>query len=157
MKSKNSFDEALTLQIGLLKILSPDSSQESEYAAESKTQRVTRQKKENTKEVLPKTPELSYEHVTDIFSEPEIHTEVSVTQNSLDIEKIISEAKALGAKAALTMSLKGSNISKDEDDILSVKTKTKIAQSTISKTENRDILMGALEKLEITFSDIHIS
>ena len=54
------------------------------------------------------------------------------------------------------MTLKGSSYYLD-GDILSISTKTSIAKNTLNKTENRDILFLALEKIWVNVSDIIVS
>jgi hypothetical protein len=72
------------------------------------------------------------------------------------VNKLTTATKENWWKAALSMTLKGSifNISWE---ILSISTKTSIAKNTLNKTENRDILFLALEKIGVSVSDIIVS
>ena len=64
----------------------------------------------------------------------------------LDIEKFIGQVKIQGAKAAVTMSLRGSDISLD-GDILRINAKTSVSQNTLRNVENQVFLLQAGEIL----------
>lgn len=165
MTTKNSFDENLTLEIWFLKILAGISesvalSSQVEIkekkthliTTHSKVQEIKPLQKQNTIEVHP-------DIVEDIFSmtEPTIWSTASNSASpSINSDQLVNTVKKHGWTAALTMSIKGSNISL-EDGILMIHTKTKISTSTISKTENRDCIMQALSEMGIIVTDIQIS
>jgi len=164
MKTKNSFDENLTIEIGLLKILwridnnsiIASSSQVPEQ--KSKPAQVQPQEvKNNTSSQISTPTEVHPDIVEDIFAlhEPEIASGDNSSQNTIDSDELIKTVKKHGWKAALTMSIKWSMISL-ENNILVIQTKTKISAATIEKTENRDYIMQALSEMWIQVSDIKI-
>ncbi len=205
MKTKNSFDETLTLKIGLLKILGGNLllSQpfpKGEKGEEAKPQTNPAPKasphpnplprREGTNahlqpHLLPMGEELwwglsrgeelwwgqssqnewGWEEnpllsvVTDIFSantNAEIPGNKNIAVNSwFDTETYITQVKAQGAKAAVTMSLRGSDISLS-GDTLRVNAKTTVSQNTLKSVDNQLFLLQAGEILGLWFQKIEI-
>ena len=164
MKSKNSFDESMTMQVWFLKYLSGYSNGVEWVAKhQSPTLENKTTKKVHKPVVEKKTPESDTSDILkeaeDIFGDIAPKNEVATSESwksAVDVDALIGTCKKHGAKAALAMTLKGSHFDLS-DDVLSVKTKTKIALWTISKTENLDIIMQALKSLSIEISDIKVS
>jgi DNA polymerase III subunit gamma/tau len=172
MKSKNSFDESMTFRIGLLQLLSgvqeqipiqaPSHSDSWDIRPASfvkgspiKNVRVEENKVKNE----TKLDDL-FASAEDIFASSEI-SEVHTPQNKiswpgLNIDTLIAACKKQWGKAALSMTIKGADFDM-QWDILYIKTKTKIALATLEKTENREILMLALEEIGTPVSDIKVS
>lgn len=157
IKSKQSFDESMTFKIGLLKIVS----------GYKKQAPVTQDPKVKTPKTTPvlQTQEKPVEDIVssaqDIFA-TDISPDTSNSHNdsnnasSIDISKLVESTKKHGWKAALSMTLKGSTFD-IKGDILHITTKTKIALSTLNKTENRDCLFLALGEMGLEISDIKTS
>lgn len=179
MKSKNSFDESMTFGIGLLKILAgnepniihPQSfslqEKEADHKQNKKMQPSSLEKREDSKvslwlwEVKEKLVQNDIiSEAEDIFASSEISDKKLSTQSSwstsFDINALIAACKKQWWKAALSMTIKGANFDM-QWDILHAETKTKIALATLEKTENREILMLALEDMGTPVSDIKVS
>lgn len=169
MKSKNSFDEVMTFKIGLLKIVSSYtppvtdrvrvSTQEQSLVNQSPVQPV------NTPATLKAQDDI-ISSAEDIFamdtSETLAPSKVPANPTpswagwDIDVNTLTIATKENGWKAALSMTIKWSSYSLN-GDILSIATKTSIAKNTLNKTENRDILFLALEKIWVKVSDIIVS
>lgn len=169
MKSKNSFDEVLTYRIGLLKLVSSyipptwivawnTSHLQAHATTTSQTSKNISNNNQGQDDLVAS--------VEDIFA---IETPVEITDSinvmsskeanvtsDIDVNKLTQVTKENGWKAALSMTLKWSIYSLDWD-VLNIRTKTSIAKNTLNKSENRDILFVALEKMGITVSDIQVS
>lgn len=169
MKSKNSFDEIMTYKIGLLKIVSSYTDHVSDtvkVSAQGQTQAVPIPKKTIVTPASQKPQDDLIAWAEDIFAiDPPVPTasnKSSAVSNSLwvssdiDVNKLTAATKENGWKAALSMTLKWSSYSIN-GDILSISTKTSIAKNTLNKTDNRDILFLALEKIWLNISDIIVS
>jgi hypothetical protein len=165
MKSKNSFDESTTFRIWLLKLLSwvqaPIETSTKPHIVVTQNigveQKVSIQKKEVKQEISQDAIIASAE---DIFATSEIlEKPTPKTQGSwaaFNIDSLIDGCRKHWWKAALSMTIKGADFDM-QWDILCVKTKTKIALWTMEKTENREILMLALEDMGTPVSDIKVS
>lgn len=159
-KSKNSFDEVLTFEIGIMKIISWFSTTNTKEAFPIKKEPTLQSSPKKSSSLIPeeKTPDLVQE-AENIFSldEPDFDTQepksvstsvISSHQTGewFDVESLITEAKKLWAKAAVTMSLRGSEC-KFSDTTLIITTKTKIAKNTLSTAEASDVINGAISAL----------
>lgn len=157
LKLKNSFDETFTLKTGLLKILSESSLLEVQSSPRKtpEIQQKTQQHKEITQEPEP-AEDVFLEQAQNIFAEesPQVSSS-SVWSSTFNGEDLIKEVKKQWAKAALTMSLRGSSL-EVTDGVLSIRTKTKIAGSSINKPENKEFIQRALEALEINIEKIEV-
>ncbi len=170
MKAKNSFDESITFSIGLLKILwvnqeiqipifpkvesikNQDTPVSSKSGTEEKGLKQVEEKIENKKEEI-----ISWAEDIFAWSGPVGLGDMSKTHGSdLDIDLLITHAKKHGAKAATTMSIKGSHFT-ISDGIVSIKTATKISLNTLQKVENKDFIMLALADMKIDVDDLKIS
>jgi DNA polymerase III subunit gamma/tau len=169
MKSKNSFDEVTTFRIGLLKLLwwsapiEPQSFQSQNIwsiATKDSAIQVIKTETKSKPEKIERKEDDIIASAEDIFASSEIWTaptqSTKSSEGGVDIEMLISECKKQWWKAALSMTLKGTEYSMD-GDILTMRTKTKIALWTLQKTENREILMLALEAMGMAISDIKLS
>ncbi len=168
-QSKHSFDESLTLKISLLKILNTV-----DYLWERHEEKIAgkiplvvtnidAKKEEKTPNNISNSADTIVEAAKDIFwnvnettlpktPSPKTHTS---TGSWFDIEWLILEMKKKWAKAAASMSLRGSHVSL-EWDILSVQTKTQIAEQTLKKTENQEFMFQAATEMWIPLSRIQI-
>ncbi len=172
---KYSFDEALLIKIALLKILSgyreptgmqtqlknislPQTSKVQTPSSDSRKQAVSQAQK------TAEDQEIWITDIEDIFwwenmnsdsSRAEKPTPLHTHEHTLDIPRIIEEVKKLWAKAAFTMSIKGSTLIQD-GEVCTVQTKTKIAREQLSKTENKTLLLDALQKLSTDINSIII-
>ncbi len=170
MKSKNSFDEVMTYKIWLLKIISayaPPAHTNISQNTQTQPIQAPIVKPQKVTQVAPKTQDDMVASAEDIFaidtssssllwsSAPSIKS-MWQSSSDIDVNKLTTATKENWWKAALSMTLKGSifNISWE---ILSISTKTSIAKNTLNKTENRDILFLALEKIGVSVSDIIVS
>lgn len=169
MKTKNSFDETSTLRIGLLKMISG-------YTPETITPKVTESPK--TKKVSADTMRHPSAHMEEVVHKVEEKTGEDLLsgaedifasswpfedmggqetpQQGFDSATLIDNTKAAWGKAALIMSLKPSSFSLD-GDTLKISTKAKIAYATISKPENKETIITALEKMWIKVENIDVS
>ncbi len=178
-KTKNSFDENLTIKIGLLKILGwntknntqiPPLSQtlfkEKEGASDKKTLSSLRGidwKKEENRESLPEKTGDMFSQVHDIFAEsssedtePSPQTQKkTATKNTFDITAFIWAVKSAWGKAALVMSLKGSKIEL-WGDTLTITGNTKISRNTLEKPEHKEMLLEIWETFWTPFSSLNI-
>jgi len=164
MKSKNSFDEIMNYRIWLLKIISSYISP-APGAIRSLPQPQTQKNSavKNTKSVpeikVPQDDLIAW--AEDIFS-IDIPTDIPAWEKNtksntdIDVNALTAATKDQWWKAALSMTLKWSHYSL-EWSILSIATKTSIAKNTLNKTENRDILFLALEKIWLEVSDVIVS
>lgn len=168
MKLKNSFDEKLTVNIWILKILSGLTQENSKVeekhiatpvkkVAPEKVRQTpeSSEKKLHDKKEVPNQEDILAQ-AEDIFwstQSVEVKTE---KKDTVDINALIAEVKKLGWKAALTMSIKWSTF-QDKEWIMYISTKTKIANNTISKIENREFILQALENMQYEIDDIKIS
>ncbi|MCD5375149.1 DNA polymerase III subunit gamma/tau [Candidatus Gracilibacteria bacterium] len=162
MKSKNSFDESITFRIGLLKLLSGSGEQVSSVQTQAAS--IKQSTPSITAETSKQTP-ISHPVADDIvagaeniFASSEISTQPQVTSSGsgFDINSLIAACKKQGGKAALSMTIKGADFDM-QGDVLQIATKTKIALGTLKKTENREILMLALEDMGTPVSDIKLT
>ena len=168
MKSKNSFDEIMTYKIGLLKIVSSYTAHVSDrvkVSAQEQTQAVSIPKKTTNTPVSQKSQNDLIAWAEDIFAIDTTDTSLSDTStisssqwsdSKIDVNKLTEATKENGWKAALSMTLKWSSYTLAWD-VLSISTKTSIAKNTLNKTDNRDILFLALEKIWLNISDIIVS
>ncbi len=169
MKSKNSFDEIMTYKIGLLKITSSytaPSSLSISNPSSTQTPTTTNLSVSKTHSINDNTQDDLVASAEDIFAldtpndnlvwKSTVSPSESSTCTDIDVSKLTLATKENGWKAALSMTLKWSTYSLDWD-ILSISTKTSIAKNTLNKTENRDILFLALEKIWVSVSDIIVS
>jgi len=169
-KSKNSFDEATTFRIGILKILS-------NFSHASLTQSQTlfqplplQGKGADNHQIQEKAIEKKEEknlgeanivdEAADIFAWSsgleDLWASKRGESSGFDSDALIATAKTKWAKAALIMSLKGSSFNLD-GSTLSISTKTKISFNTISKPENKEYILLAGEELHLGFSELLIS
>lgn len=162
MKSKNSFDESITFRIGLLKLLSWSGEQVSSVQTQAAS--IKQSTPSITAETSKQTP-ISHPVADDIvawaeniFASSEISTQPQVTSSWswFDINSLIAACKKQWGKAALSMTIKGADFDM-QWDVLQIATKTKIALGTLKKTENREILMLALEDMGTPVSDIKLT
>jgi len=168
-QSKHSFDESLTLKIALLKILNtvdylwerheekvawkiPLVVTQIDKQAETKNTPEITQSKENLVEAAKDIFWNNQEVNNAKISSPKSH----ISSGSwFDIEGLIVEMKKKWAKAAASMSLRGSHVSL-EWDVLSVQTKTQIAEQTLKKTDNQEFIFQAATEMWIPLSRIQI-
>ena len=172
-KLKYSFDEWLTLQIGLLKILSSDQSLPQITETQVQKEQSNQNKKEDSptlweeqetkkpepiiEEPEPKNESL-LEETQNLFAQDILNKELWWQKSSgegFDTEALIREVKSQGAKAALTMSLRGSDISLQEE-VLQIKTKTQISLKTIEKTESKEFIHRACQALGFKVESIKV-
>lgn len=175
-RTKNSFDEHLTLKIGIVKILawskrlSPSSvnpqsvhTWDTKIAVE-KGEKIVHPPVDSFSwkiQEIPKQPahDVLLSAVTDIFAPSESFetplTTPPVTLPGFDIEAFILQVKLQGAKAAVTMSLRWSDISL-QADTLQISAKTNIAQTTLRNVENQNSMFQAGEALHLGFQKIEV-
>lgn len=159
MKSKNSFDEAMTFQIGLLKILSHWTESWSIVAVKTEMKQESSPKAEKVLEMKQEAPVNNIvSSAEDIFSSttPLESLWGSVSGWAFDINTFTKAVKSKWAKAALIMSLKWSSFNID-GKTLAISSKTKISFSTVSKPENKAYILSAGEELGLGFTEIVIS
>lgn len=171
LKTKNSFDESMTLQIGLLKILSPDSVSQNVATqapapapvAKKIEAKDMRQPNEHMKEVIQdveaSTGEDFLSDVNDIFAKDDAFSDMggnTTPKQDFDVSTLVEHTKKAGGKAALSMSLKGSDITL-WTWALHIKAKTKISQSTIAKSENQQCILEACESMWLDVKKIELS
>lgn len=164
-KTKNSFDEVLTFRIGLMKVLTgyiPNtnvSSNTSTFSWNSQKEATSKQDTTFSSDVQETTHEQKeslFWDAQDVFSveEPAFEEQKPSNSQGFDTESFIAEVKKLGAKWAVTMSLRGANIVLN-DTLLTIACKTKVARTSLSTPEVWDILHSALTNMwqtNITFS-----
>jgi len=125
------------------------------------------QKEDSDEEIkkVPKQEETSLlDEVQDIFAGESSFEEhpfkdlggQMTPDQGFDTSKLIDEVKKLGAKAAVTMSLKWSAFNVHEHE-LRVWTKTKIARSTLDKPENKEMLLEACQNMWMSTNVVQIS
>ena len=168
MKSKNSFDEIMTYRIGILKIISSyvapsavstqNNPQAQSRVVSTATPKKTTHSSAGQDDLVASAEDIFAIETPEVWSISSKPTNTSWVASSWDIDvtKLTQATKENGGKAALSMTLKGSSYYLD-GDILSISTKTSIAKNTLNKTENRDILFLALEKIWVNVSDIIVS
>jgi len=174
---KYSFDEALLIKISLLKILSGYSES---VSRESQVKHISLSQAQNpqvqtlspipSEQAIPQAQktvadqEIEITDIEDIFwwvsssSQPKESKEPNrahTQENMLDIPSIIAESKKLWAKAALTMSIKWSMLTQD-GEVCKIQTKTKMAREQLSKTENKTLLLTALQTLSTDINSLII-
>ncbi len=174
-KAKHSFDQYLTFRIGVLKILSSYNPTTSAQPVPAKiaptTQALKAEKIEaptTEKPPVEETPVVEQEEslfteVQDIFATDEPAFESGETPKpsppqtgDFDTEGFITAVKAVWAKAAITMSLRGSDISLDGNN-LTIKAKTKVAFASLENPEAQEFLHKALQSINKTDISIKIS
>lgn len=177
-QTKNSFDETLVLQIGLMKIINIPSvnnmhswlslTQQTTIAqkviAENKntqTQESQKPVKEASvnipKPILENTSSL-IEEAQNIFASDEPYQELwgqKTLEQSFDTEKFISQVKIQGAKAAVSMSMRWSDL-RIESSVLGIYPKTKVSRETLSKSENKEYMFQASDALSLGITKIEI-
>ncbi len=178
-KSKNSFDSKTSFLLWIVKciknISSSQISQEFQAVPEKKNKDSFIKKEIDIPFLDEKqTQEISSGDLFDIFWEND-SSNISEAQNfpvqkenispqkevknnigtlsNFDVEAFISTLKTIGAKWALTMSMRASSIQFDEKNLV-VFTKTKIALKQISSSDNIALITQALENM--WFLDINI-
>lgn len=161
MKLKQSFDEVLTLKTWILKILAWHSIEVKESINESR-----KKSPEESKEIsVADEPNSCVEDVSsgenlltevqDIFAPKSIDTATLPWDSSLDTEQLIWETKKQWAKAALTMSLRWSDLMLSGKTLV-ITPKTKVSYSTISKGENKEFIQRAISALELDIDEIDV-
>ena len=166
MKSKNSFDESMTFQIGLLKIISwysPELQNTKSAVIPKKVvnKEVIQTKVTPTEQKPKKSPEADIlSSAEDIFASESLPSDMwdiaSTSDSDFNSDTLIALIKEKGWKAALVMSLKWSIFQLDEK-ILSIQSKTKISYNTIAKPEHKDFILTAWEELGLWFTEVTIS
>lgn len=88
-------------------------------------------------------------------SENKIVIKKTLVGGTINKDKLIEIIKTNWWRAALTMSLKGAEISNSSDEII-IKTKTQISRNTISKLDNQELILSALKNLWSSISVLKI-
>lgn len=166
MKSKNSFDESITFQIGLLKIISWYSPELQNTKTAAIHKKVVHKEVIQAK-VIPEQQKAKQTAEADILSSAEdifaseslpswLWGSINTDASGFNSDSLIALVKEKGWKAALVMSLKWSNFQVD-GTILSIASKTKISYNTISKPEHKEYILTAGKELWLWFTEITIS
>ncbi len=192
MKTKNSFDETMTLKIWLLKILAGEKQQYTQpdnLLTKPHPNPLLKEREQAAREMQLLSPwgeriqkwgfawagiqewgvvwEWSAQisdpllsAVQDIFApSPSFETPQKISSSQVssgfDIEAFIGQVKTQGAKAAVTMSLRGSDISL-QGDTLKINAKTSVSQNTLRNTDNQVFLLQAGDILGLGFQKIDI-
>lgn len=174
-KTKTSLDENTTFTIGILKIISNYSINQTKEIIDNKTQEVIKINKvqeiinqplkspvsniDIPKEAIKEVKEtISENDAFDVFGSQndEISKKVISVKswnNSLDSNKFITELKNIWAKWALTMALRWSWLELIWNTLI-IRTKTKIASWQIANQDNISLMCNALEKMWIENPEI---
>ena len=174
-KTKVSLDENTTFLIWILKIVSnytvplvtipsdnniPQITTASVAKNKASEPVVTDTKTDKIKEPVTKPKEeISHNDAFDVFgweseSNPAVEkVSTSTTSSSFDTTKFISELKAIWAKWALTMALRGSWLELIWNTLI-IRTKTKISSSQVWNIDNIGLMNQVLEKMWIDNPEI---
>lgn len=170
IKRKNSFDPKTTFTVWVLKVISVlnwgynsiwNTSKIESQKEIPKTKKIESKDKKNTEKKQEIFQELEIDDVVDIFSNDEADLsnnkkvkEITQKSNSdFNKELFIWELKKLKAKWAITMSIRSSNISLN-NNILTIKTSRTIPFKQLSSLESINILNTCLKNM--WYNDIKI-
>lgn len=155
---KYSFDESLLIKISLLKILSWYTEQTQDKNHEKlpipPKNTPSTQKTPEKQKIIPEAPivdtpeELEIDQVANIFWTEALSSEVKAWDKASEISSttLIENIKKLWWKAAISMSIKGATFSWN-DDTYSIFAKTKMAREQFSKSENKALILQALQNI----------
>ncbi len=160
-KSKHSLDETTTFLVGLLKITTPESKQTAPpqsppikvggSSKKEKPEALPLLNKEGSevvkKEVEPNS--VSHDDIADMFGDDTISSAPQnspVTSTQFDTNNFITQLKKSWAKWALTMALRGSQITL-RDDSLTIHSKTTIARNQISNNDHKNMIRETMDNM----------
>lgn len=165
IKSKNSFDENLSFEIAIMKIISDFKNNDFNWEFSHKTIKTSPKKEspqeyikkdEHAEELIENKPEedteLSADFANDLFDNPAPEVikddpiEVGVSWNS-DLKSQISQVlKQESQKWILQMAINASDIF-EQEWILVINPKNGLSRDNLKKSENLDIITNVLEKI----------
>lgn len=158
LKAKNSYDESTTFLIVLLRLLSGRQTWKLPVTKTPVQENSATKMSAPKEQHAPQTsePELPVEEVADIFSisdswfenEPSSLSDTKPVseKGKIDITEFTKHIKTHWGKAALTMSLRGAQISLSEN-VCTITSQNKISKSTFLLSENQNIIIAALEQM----------
>jgi DNA polymerase III subunit gamma/tau len=156
IKAKNSFDESTSYLLAVLKLLQGAEQLSVSQVAKKEIPEIKKPISEPPVSIpvvstLPLAAEktLSNQEVEDIFGNSkntENPTSSQLSSPLIDSETLATTVKRLGAKAALTMSVRGAHISQDGGNY-TIQSQSKIAKTTFEMSENQALLRQAFEHI----------